>query len=74
MKDGKSVTSLVGRTMEIENKMRCHGEQMTDVSIVEKILHSMMPEFNYAVCSIKESKDIDDFSLDELQSSLLVHE
>ena len=24
MKDGESVTSLVGRIMEISNKMRCH--------------------------------------------------
>ena len=74
MKDGESVTSLVGRTMEIANKMRCHGEQMTDVAIVEKILRSMTPEFNYVVCSIEESKNTDDLSLDELQSSLLVHE
>ncbi|KAH0727904.1 hypothetical protein KY289_003955 [Solanum tuberosum] len=31
-------------------------------------------EYDYVVCSIKESKDIDALSLDELQSSLLVHE
>ena len=54
MKDGESVTSLVGRIMEISNKMICHGEKMNDVAIVEKILRSMMPEFNYVVCSIEE--------------------
>ena len=47
---------------------------MEDVTIVEKILHSLTPKFDYVVCSIEESKDIDVFSLDELQSSLLVHE
>nr|KYP44674.1 hypothetical protein KK1_033833 [Cajanus cajan] len=47
---------------------------MNDISIVEKILHSLTPKFDYAVCSIEESNDIDDLSLDELQSSLLVHE
>lgn len=31
-------------------------------------------QINYRVCSIEESKDIDEFSLDELQSSLIVHE
>ena len=56
MKDGESVTSLVGRTMEIENKMRCHGEKMNDVTIVENIMRSMTPKFNYVVCSIKESR------------------
>ena len=74
MKDGESVTSYCARTMEISNKMRFHGEKMEDVTIVEKILCSLSPKFDYIVCSIEESKDIDAFSLDELQSSLLVHE
>ena len=34
----------------------------------------MTPKFNFVVCSIEESKDIDALSIDELQSSLLVHE
>jgi len=34
----------------------------------------MTAKFNYIVCSIEESKDIDTLSLDELQGSLLVHE
>ena len=74
MKDGESITSYCARTMEISNKMRFHGEKMEDVTIVEKILRSLTPKFDYVVCSIEESKDIDAFSLDELQSSLLVHE
>ena len=47
---------------------------MIDVTIVEKILCSLMPKYDYVVCSIKESKDIDELLLDELQSSLLVYE
>ncbi|KAM7489607.1 hypothetical protein LguiB_027091 [Lonicera macranthoides] len=74
MKDGESVTSYCARTMGIANKMWFHGEQMKDVAIVEKILRSLAPKFDYVVCSIEESKDIDALTLDELQSSLLVHE
>ena len=74
MKDRESITGYCARTMEISNKMRFHAENMEDVTIVEKILCSMTPKFDYVVCSIEESKDIDAFSLDELQSSLLVHE
>ncbi|KAJ9671142.1 hypothetical protein PVL29_027229 [Vitis rotundifolia] len=74
MKDGESVINYCARTMEISNKMRFHGEKMEDVTIVEKILCSLTPKFEYVVCSIEESKNIDAFSLDELQSSLLVHE
>ena len=74
MKDGESVTSYCARTMDISNKMWFHGEKMEYVTIVERILRSLTPKFDYVMCSIEESKDIDAFSLDKLQSSFLVHE
>ena len=74
MKSGESVADYFSRTMAIVNKMRIHGDKMEDVTIIEKILRSMKPKFNIVVCSIKESKDIDALSIDELQGSLLVHE
>ena len=72
MKAGETVSDYFARVMSVANKMR--GEQMTDVTIVEKILRSLTEKFNYIVCSIEESKDIDQLSVDELQSSLIVHE
>ncbi|XP_010268746.1 PREDICTED: uncharacterized protein LOC104605613 [Nelumbo nucifera] len=74
MKNGESVTNYFAKIMTVANKMRFHGEKMEDVVIVEKILWSMTPQFNYVVCSIEKSKDVGTLSLDELQSSLLVHE
>ena len=74
MKPGESVSDYFSRTMAIINKMRIHGEKMEDVTVIEKILRSMTPKFNYVVCSIEESKDLDELSIDELQGSLLVHE
>ncbi|XP_075634654.1 uncharacterized protein LOC142607088 [Castanea sativa] len=74
MKSGESVSDYFSRTMSIANKMRIHGDKMADATIIEKILRSMTTKFNYVVCSIKESKDTDSMSIDELQSSLLVHE
>ncbi|KAA8532768.1 hypothetical protein F0562_032801 [Nyssa sinensis] len=60
--------------MSVANKMRVYGEAMTDVTICEKILRSLTEKFNYIVCSIEESRDIDALTIDELQSSLIVHE
>jgi hypothetical protein len=74
MKMGESVNDYFARTLTIINKMRIHGEYMNDVVVIEKILRSMTPKFDYVVCSIEESNDIDVLSIDELQSSLLVHE
>ncbi|KAI3474406.1 hypothetical protein Pfo_029267 [Paulownia fortunei] len=70
----KKYQDYFSRVMSIVNRMRIHGDKSEDVTIVEKILRSMTPKFNFVVCSIEESNDIDELSLDELQSSLLVHE
>lgn len=73
MQNSELVTEYFSRAMAIANKMRINGEKLEDVTIIEKIL-CITAKFNYIVCSIEESKDIDTLSIDELQSSLLVHE
>jgi hypothetical protein len=47
---------------------------LEDVAVIEKILRSMTHKFDYVVCAIEESNDIDNLSIDVLQTSLLVHE
>ncbi|KAA8544334.1 hypothetical protein F0562_022346 [Nyssa sinensis] len=74
MKSGESVADYFSRTMGIVNKMQIHEDKTEDVTIIEKILRSMTPKFNFVVCSIEESKDIDELSIEELQGSLQVHE
>ncbi|XP_070668867.1 uncharacterized protein [Malus domestica] len=74
MKNGETVKDYFGRTLAIANRMRIHGEKMDDVVIIEKILRSMTPKYDYVVCSIEESNDLDTLSIYKLQSSLLVHE
>ena len=38
MKEGETVFDYFARTLTIANKMRFHGEMMTDVTIIEKDL------------------------------------
>lgn len=47
---------------------------MQDVTVVEKILRLLSKKFSYVVYSIEESKDIDTLPINELQSSLIIHE
>ena len=54
--------------------MRIHGDKMEDTIVVEKILRSLTTQFNFVACAIEEAHDIEELSLDELQSSLLVQE
>ncbi|XP_062010136.1 uncharacterized protein LOC133726576 [Rosa rugosa] len=74
MKLGESVIDYFGRVMIVANDMRNYGEYMPDVKIVEKILCTLTERFNYIMCTIEESTDIDRLTVDQLQSSLLVHE
>ena len=54
--------------------MKIYGENMTQIMNVEKFLRSVTSRFDYVVCSIEESNKLDELTIDELQSSLLVHE
>jgi hypothetical protein len=74
MGESETVNEYFGRTLAIANRMSSHGERLEQVSVVEKILRSMPSKFNYVVCSIEESNDVTLLSIDELQSSLIVHE
>ncbi|XP_050909258.1 uncharacterized protein LOC127123034 [Lathyrus oleraceus] len=74
MKSGESVTDYFSRTMAIVNKMWIHGDKTEEVLIVEKILLSLTPNFNYGACVIKKANDVSLLSIGELQISLLVHE
>ncbi|XP_074328427.1 uncharacterized protein LOC141666336 [Apium graveolens] len=74
MKVGEGVTGYFARVMETVNDMRNYGETIDDVKIVEFFFRSLTDNFNYVVCSIEESKDIDSLTVDELHASLQVHE
>jgi glycerol-3-phosphate cytidylyltransferase-like family protein len=74
MKENETVDEYFSRTLAIANKMTAHGERLEQVNIVEKVLRSMTSKCNYVVCSIEESNDVTTLTIDELQSSLLVHE
>ncbi|KAL4296042.1 hypothetical protein GQ457_12G032770 [Hibiscus cannabinus] len=74
MTEGESVNDYFARTLTIVNKLRLNKAKIEDVDVVEKILRSMTPKFSYVVCSLEESKNLDVMTIDELQSSLLVHE
>ncbi|XP_022926284.1 uncharacterized protein LOC111433463 [Cucurbita moschata] len=74
MKAGESVNEYFARVLSLANKMKINDENKGDVEVVEKILRSMTPKIDYIVCSIDESKDTTILIIDELQSSLLVHE
>jgi hypothetical protein len=71
---GELVIDCFSRTMKIINKMQIHDNNTEDITIIEKIIRSLTPKFNFIMSSIEKDKNIDELSIDELQSSLLIHE
>ncbi|KAH7542891.1 hypothetical protein FEM48_Zijuj02G0123300 [Ziziphus jujuba var. spinosa] len=73
MKLVEFVIDFFSWTMAIVNKMRIHDDKKEGVTIVEKILQSMTLKFDFVIYSIEEANDIEELSIDELQSSLLTN-
>nr|XP_011468675.1 PREDICTED: uncharacterized protein LOC105352743 [Fragaria vesca subsp. vesca] len=74
MKNSESISEYFVRVMAITNKMRSNGEEMPESKVVEKVLRTLTERFTYVVISIEESKNTESISIDELQSSLVIHE
>nr|GMD79448.1 Retrovirus-related Pol polyprotein from transposon TNT 1-94 [Ipomoea batatas] len=74
MKEGENFTEFYSRTMAIVNKLRIHGDKVEDSVVIEKILRSMTTKYNFVVCATEEGNDLNLLTLDELESSILVHE
>ncbi|GJR16118.1 retrovirus-related pol polyprotein from transposon TNT 1-94 [Tanacetum coccineum] len=73
-KEGEKVDAYLARTLTIVNKMKVNGDRLSSGDVVAKVLRSLSPKFNYVVCSIKESNNLETMTIDELHGSLLIHE
>ncbi|KAK5819736.1 hypothetical protein PVK06_024759 [Gossypium arboreum] len=60
--------------MVIVNRMRTHMDKLKAIAIIEKILRSLLPKYNFVLCLIEEARDLDTVSFDELENSLMIHE
>ncbi|KAL2232747.1 UNVERIFIED_CONTAM: hypothetical protein Sindi_1454700 [Sesamum indicum] len=74
MRKDEIINEYFAKVMTISNKMRSNGEDMSDSKIVQKIPRTLIEKFTYVVVSIEVSKNTDNMSIDELQTSLVVHE
>ena len=74
MKDTDSVESFYTHVIGLINQIKSHGETIEDRKVVEKELRSLPPKFESLVVTLEEHKYLSQFSLDELQASLINHE
>jgi hypothetical protein len=74
MKDTYSVESFYTHVIGLINQIKSHGENIEDIKFVEKVIRSLTPKFDPLVVTLEKNKHQSQFSLDELQASLINHE
>ncbi|PNY02359.1 F-box protein [Trifolium pratense] len=74
MEEDQKVSDYFSKLLAIMNQMQTCGETITDQMVVEKVLRSLNPKFDFIVVAIEEEKDITTVKIKELQSSLEAQE
>eukprot|EP00253_Pinus_taeda_P029676 PITA_29676 len=74
MKESDNIDSFFTHVIGLITQMRTHGETIEERRIVEKILSVLPSKFDAIVTTIEETKDLSNFSVDELHASLITHE
>ena len=74
MKKSDSIDYLFTNFIRLVTKIRSRGETLEKRRIVEKILRIIPLRFDAIVVAIEETKDLSQFSVDELCASLTSHE
>lgn len=74
MTDKESVQEYLSRVSTVVQQMRSYGETMTNEHVVGKVLRSLTSKYDHVVAAIEESKDMGEYTFDELMGSLQAHE
>eukprot|EP00253_Pinus_taeda_P025358 PITA_25358 len=74
MKESDNIDSFLIHVIGMVTQIRTHGEILEKRRIVEKLLRILPSKFDVIVTTIEETKDLSNFSVDELHASLITHE
>ena len=70
MKESKTIKDFSSHISKLVNQVRLLGEDFPNSRIVEKVLVSLPEKFEHKICSLEDSKDFAEMSLQELVNAL----
>ncbi|GKE84430.1 copia-type polyprotein, partial [Tanacetum coccineum] len=71
IEESEIILDYFTRVLTISNEMKRNNESLSDTKVIEKILRSLPPSFDYIIVAIEVSKDIDSIVV---MGSLQAHE
>ena len=74
MEKGERVANYLNKVLNLVNQMRRCSEKITDVIIMEKVMHAVTQSFDHIVVAIEEYIEVENMKFEELQGSLEAQE
>nr|KYP42595.1 hypothetical protein KK1_036003 [Cajanus cajan] len=74
MESNKIVAEYITHVQTMVNTMKGLGENLVELQVIEKVLHTLPTKFDHIVVAIEETKNLENLSLEELQGSSESHE
>ncbi|KAH9719925.1 hypothetical protein KPL70_005931 [Citrus sinensis] len=74
IKASESISDYFTRVVTVSNELKRNGEELKEVKIIEKILRLVDSKFDHIVVTIKETRDLEDMTIEQLQGRLQAYE
>ena len=72
IKNNEKIPDYILKVIVVMNEMKSCGETLFELVIIEKVLRSLTPHFDYIVVAIEHSKDTSTMRIEDIIGSKVV--